>query len=105
MINRFHIFGALLVALAVPAWSQTSTAGTVVGQVVDEQKAAIPGATVKLVDTSTNSAQTTVTNSEGRYVFTPVNPGTYNLTFSKDGFASYQVNTQQVNIGQTLTVA
>jgi hypothetical protein len=104
MIARFRLFAALLFVAAVPAWCQSSTAGTVVGQVMDEQQAAVPGATVKLVDTSTNIAQTTVTNGDGRYVFTQVNPGTYNLTFSKDGFASYQVNTQHVEIGQTLTL-
>jgi Carboxypeptidase regulatory-like domain len=104
MTNRIRVFGALLFAAAAPAWSQTSTAGTVVGQVLDEQHAAVPGAAVRLVDTSTNVAQATVTNNEGRYAFTPVNPGNYNLSFTKDGFTSFQVNNQRVNIGQTLTI-
>src|SRR5215469_17325686 len=103
-ISTLWGLGLLLLVCANTAWAQTSTAGTVLGQVMDEQHAAIPGAAVKLVDTSTNIAQTTVTNSEGRYVITPVNPGDYNLTFTKDGFASFQVNNQHVEIGQTLTI-
>ena len=31
-------------------------------------------------------------------------PGTYTISFSKEGFAQYQVNTQHVEIGQTLTI-
>ena len=87
-----------------PAWSQSSTAGTVSGQVIDEQNAAIPGAEVKLTDTSTNAAMSTLSNDAGRYVFSQVSPGTYNVSFNKQGFASYQVNAQAVQIGQVLTL-
>ncbi|MGA7237491.1 MAG: carboxypeptidase-like regulatory domain-containing protein [Bryobacteraceae bacterium] len=102
--SKFLSFGIFLLFSATGAWAQTSTAGTVIGQVLDEQHAAIPGAAVKLVDISTNIAQNTVTNSEGRYALTSVNPGNYNVTFTKDGFASFQVNNQHVEIGQTLTI-
>ena len=103
-VSTFLSFGILFLLCANGAWAQTSTAGTVIGQVLDEQRAAVPGAAVKLVDTSTNTAQSTVTNNDGRYVLTSVNPGNYNLTFTKDGFASFQVNNQHVEIGQTLTI-
>ena len=54
-------FGALLSLCANGAWAQTSTAGTVFGQVVDEQNAAVAGATLKVTDLGTNI---TVTTSE-----------------------------------------
>ena len=101
--STFLCLGTLLLTANV-AWAQTSTAGTVLGQVLDEQHAIVPGAEVKVVETSTNSAQTTVTNSDGRYVFSQVNPGNYNISFTKPGFATYQVNGQQVDIGQSLTI-
>ena len=102
-------FSFVLIALvpllgASGAWAQTSTVGTVLGQVTDEQHAAIPGTTIKVIDTGTNVAQTTVSNAEGRYVFSSVPPGNYNMSFTKDGFASYQVNNQSVQIGQSLTI-
>ncbi len=95
--------GILTLGLA-PAWSQSSNAGTVAGQVVDEQNAAIPGTEVKVTDITTNSALTTITNDAGRYVFSAVPPGTYNVMFTKQGFSSYEVNSQAVEIGQVLTL-
>jgi hypothetical protein len=103
-VSGFLGLGVFLLLCASGAWAQTSTVGTVIGQVFDEQHAAVPGAAVKLVDITTNSAQNTVSNSDGRYVFSSVTPGTYNLTFTKDGFASFQVNSQAVQIGQSLTI-
>src|ERR1017187_2393993 len=88
-VSAFLCLGILLLS-ASSAWSQTSTAGTVAGLVTDEQNAAIPGAVVKLTDTSTNAVQGTMTNNDGRYVFTPVAPGKYNLSFGKGGFTSYR---------------
>ena len=105
--TRFSVFfclGVLLLLSATSAWAQTSTAGTLAGLVVDEQNAAIPGAEVKATDTSTNAPLTTTTNNEGRYVFSALPPGTYNVSVSKQGFASYQVNSQHVQIGQSLTI-
>ncbi len=105
--TRFSVFcslGVLLLFSATSASAQTSTAGTLAGQVVDEQNAAIPGAEVKATDTSTNTPLTTTTNNDGRYVFSALPPGTYNISISKQGFASYQVNSQHVQIGQSLTI-
>src|SRR5579883_773082 len=85
-------------------WAQTSSVGTVSGQVTDESGAAVPGAEIKLVDLSTSSAQTTTSNETGRYTFSSVPPGQYNITFSKNGFANFQVAKQDVQIGQVLTI-
>jgi len=87
-----------------PAWSQSTATGTVSGQVVDAQKAAVAGTDVKLLDVTTNKALATTTNDTGRYIFLNVPPGTYNITFSKSGFSVYQVNTQAVNVGEVLTL-
>jgi hypothetical protein len=107
--GNFNSIAALLclsVALtgATSAWGQTSTVGTVVGIVTDESNAAVPGAEVKLTDVSTNISQTTISNPEGRYAFSSVTPGTYNVSFTKQGFATYRVNAQVVEIGRTLTL-
>lgn len=95
---------ALIALGAAPAWSQTSTAGTVAGQVTDESNAAVPATEVKVTNPATNISQTTVTNEAGRYIFSQVPPGTYNMTFSKGGFSTYQVNQQSVDVGAVLTV-
>jgi hypothetical protein len=90
--------------LVTPAFSQTSTAGTVSGQVVDEQNAAVPGAQVRIVEPSTGATLTTMSNDAGRYIFSTVPPGTYNMTFIKQGFSSHQVKAQNVDVGAVLTV-
>ncbi len=102
-ISTLFCLGILLLC-ANGAWAQTSTAGTVAGQVMDEQNAAIAGAEVKVTDTATSTSQTASTNAEGRFVFSQVPPGNYNISFTKQGFAAYQVNSQSVQIGQSLTV-
>ena len=89
---------------AISACAQTSSAGTVTGQVVDQQGAQIPGADVKLIDAATSSALTTTTNSDGRYVFPTVPPATYSVVVSKAGFATSRVEGQTVEVGSQLTV-
>lgn len=84
--------------------AQSSNAGTVAGQVTDEQNAVIPGAEVRMTDTSTSTPRSTLTNDAGRYVFTQVPPGTYNISVSKQGFSSFQANSQAVEVGQSLTI-
>jgi hypothetical protein len=102
-VSAFLCLGIFLLGACI-AWGQTSTAGTVAGLVTDEQNAVIPGATVKLTDTSTNEVMNSLTNTDGRYVFASVKPGKYNLSFGKDGFTSYRVDGQGVDIGQALTI-
>ena len=106
----YRFFFGLAICLGIlalgitPAWSQSSTAGTVSGQVVDEQNAAIPGAEIKLTDVGTNASLTTTSNDAGRYVFSQVPPGTYNVAFTKQGFSVYGINAQAVQVGQVLTL-
>src|ERR1700679_1551365 len=106
--NRFLVFavclGIVLSLSATSSWAQTSQVGTVSGVVTDESKAAVPGAAVKLVDNSTNTVFETTTNADGRYVFSSVTPATYNLSIVKEGFNTYDVNGQAVEISAVLTI-
>jgi hypothetical protein len=96
---------ALVIGLAaVPAKAQTSTAGTVTGQVTDETGAAVPGAAIKLTELATGEVQATISNEAGRYNFPAINPGTYDVTITKDGFSTYSVKSQGVDIGIALTL-
>ena len=100
----FVCLGTIFNLSTKPAWAQTSQVGTVSGQVTDEQKAAVPGAAVKLTEVSTNAAFKTTSNIDGRYVFSSVTPGTYNISFVKQGFSTYEVNGQAVEISAVLTI-
>jgi hypothetical protein len=96
--------GAVVILIAISAWAQTSQVGTVAGVVTDEQNAAVPGTAVKLTDVSTNAHIETTSNNDGRYVFSSVSPGTYNISFVKQGFSTYEVNGQAVEISAVLTI-
>ena len=76
---------ALVLALGLtPVKAQTG--GTVSGVVTDSTGAVVVGANVSLIDSKTHSARNTTTNGAGRYVFTNVDPGPYDFTFSQTGF-------------------
>src|SRR5690242_11175130 len=86
------------------ALGQSSDSGTVSGTVTDSSGAAVPGATVYLVDSATGSARPTTTNDGGAYVLPYVKPGTYNVKISKQGFKTTVVSGQVVEVGRPLTV-
>src|SRR5262245_24584537 len=65
----------LLSPNTTPVRAQSTSAGTVSGQVTDPQGDAVAGAAVSLRDTATNAELKTVTNDAGRYAFVNVPPG------------------------------
>jgi len=85
-------------------FSQVSTTGRVSGTITDTSGAAVPGAVVSLIDTATGSSRPTTTNESGFYIFTIVNPGTYNVEITKTGFKRTVVTKQVVDIGTQLNV-
>src|SRR5690242_2120032 len=93
-MSVFRLIVCALAILAVcgtqAAWSQATSTATITGLVTDEQNAAVVGAEVRVVDSGTGSAQSTLTNETGRYVIVNVSPGTYAITVSKQGFATYK---------------
>ena len=94
----------LLLALgAVSGFGQSTATGTVVGTVTDPQGAVVPEATVSLTDKSTSATTKTTTNSAGHYVFVNVNPGTYDIKITKQGFQTAIVQQQKVEVGKSLT--
>src|SRR5690349_13313575 len=94
----------LLLALsAVSMFAQSTATGTIVGTVTDPQGAVVPDATVAMTDKSTNATSKTTTNNAGHYVFVNVNPGTYDIKITKQGFQTALVQGQVVEVGKSLT--
>jgi len=93
----------LLYCTTMPLHAQTTTLGTVNGVVTDPSNAVVPDATVTIKDTATGQTRTTTTNSAGRYVFVSVNPGKYDITISKQGFAKTTLAGDIVEVGQVST--
>jgi hypothetical protein len=78
--------------------------GTISGTITDSTGAVIAGATVSLIDPATGGARPNVTNDKGFYVFPDVNPGTYNVSITKQGFRNTVVTGQVVHVGLQLSV-
>jgi hypothetical protein len=93
-----------LFALCLPAFSQTSGAGGVVGTITDASGSVVPGVDVTILDTETGLARTVHTNQSGIYSATFLQPGAYDVTASKSGFAKVDNKGLTVGVGQTLTV-
>jgi hypothetical protein len=105
--HRFFSTALLACGLIIgsnQAWAQSTSTGTISGQVVDPQGAAIVGAVVDLTDVSTDSRQSTMTNEVGRYLLVNVAPGTYDLAVSKVGFKQTKLVGQKVAVGLELTL-
>ena len=80
---------ALLLFLGnLPCFGQAFTAN-LTGVLADPTSSVIPGATVSLMNTATNEKRTTKTSAEGRYVFSQLLPGSYELSAEAAGFKTF----------------
>src|SRR5436190_11947594 len=89
-----HMLGMLLVivttlALGVVASGQTIT-GSISGSVTDGTGGVIPGASVMLTGEKTGQSRTATTDSDGRYSFAALQPGSFLVKVEKQGFQTYE---------------
>jgi Carboxypeptidase regulatory-like domain len=78
--------------------------GSVVGSVVDASGAAVPAATVKITEISTNEVRSAQTNEAGVYTLTTVTAGTYRIEIAKTGFRSFVTSNIVVNQNNVVRV-
>ena len=83
--NRFW-FGLIALLILTAALVRAQTAGRILGDVKDQSGGVISESLVTLTNLATNSNTKTSTNSEGRYLFALVEPGTYRLAVEHSGF-------------------
>jgi len=86
-----------LAALAAPAAAQTAS-GALVGRVIDDKKAALPGVTVVAADKATGFSRTTVSERDGAFRLNGLPIGTYTVTLQLDGFATVSVAEVKVSV-------
>ncbi|HEY6615389.1 MAG TPA: TonB-dependent receptor, partial [Vicinamibacterales bacterium] len=95
--TKTALLSLFLTLLAVPAMSQ-SFYGSLVSVVKDAQEGFIPGATVILVNTSTNERREGVSGEDGTYRFLNLVPGTYRLEVELTGFQRFVRDGIAVNV-------
>src|SRR5687768_2563629 len=99
----------LLYALAVLVLAPAGAAaqdprGTIQGRVVDASGAAIPGATVEVLNIATGVVTPTTTNEQGSYRAPFLNPGNYRVTVSLTGFGKFVSDNIELHVSDLLTV-
>src|SRR5512133_3435594 len=94
---------ALTLIPAAPLLHGQAISGDLTGTVLDATGAAIPNAKVDAVNTATNVTQSTVTNANGEYRLSNLQPGTYTIQVNAQGFAAGQLRNVQVNLNQIAT--
>jgi len=85
--------------LAAPLRAQVLY-GSIVGVVQDASGSTIPAATVTIVNKDTNLTQETVSNENGEYTLTNLQPGRYDVKVGLQGFREFVRTNVPVTAGQ-----
>src|SRR5215831_11317558 len=87
----------------IPALAQSLTTGDITGIITDPSGAVLPNAPVTLTNTQTGTTSTLKTNASGSYRFSLLDPGTYTVSASLQGFQPTK-QAVAVSVGQASTV-
>jgi hypothetical protein len=107
-VSAFHLVALcaalILAAGALPALAQQMvTSATLGGRVEDADGAALPGVVVTATNTETGHSRTSTTDGEGRYRFSYLPVGEYELRVEKSGFTTL-TKSLTLTVGQALDV-
>jgi hypothetical protein len=93
MVRRLATFtgAALFLLLCAAVSAQESASGGITGQVLDATHAALPGATVTVVNAGTNAQRVATTDAEGRFTVPNLPAATYTLRVELAGFGTVEV--------------
>jgi hypothetical protein len=81
------VFVCTLFLVVIPCYAQ-QTLGSINGTVTDTSGAVLQNAMVKIRNVATNDVRSVGTNNEGFYQVVDLAIGTYEVTFSRDGFGT-----------------
>ena len=92
---------ALVFCLSLPnAYGQLTTYGQIVGRVIDQSGAVVPGVEITVTNTETNIPRSAVSNDTGNYLVDKLIAGVYEARAELPGFkthvAEVRLNTGQV---------
>jgi len=85
-----RIFFLIFLAIFLPVKVLAQTTTTIRGVVLDEQKAAVPGALVQLRHATSGLQRETTTDASGVFELPNLPTGTHDLVVSLPGFSAYQ---------------
>ena len=108
-MSTFNSFGIKIIGaffivpiLALSVFGQNT--GTISGTVTDSNGGLIAGASVTLISDQIGSSRSAVSNTEGRFTFTTVQPGTYTVKIENQGFQTLQRTNTVLSANENLTL-
>src|SRR5215212_1459619 len=93
---------AVVLLLAVAAAGQTNR-GAIAGTVLDQNGAAIPGASVTIINVGTGQKQTVTTSEDGAFQVSSLDPVAYSITVEAQGFKTATIQSLKVDTATTAT--
>lgn len=98
-----NLLAALIFSCAffVAAATAQQITATISGTITDPNGAAVPGAVVTATSNETGLAKTATTGDSGNYTITFLQPGSYNISVSKDGFSPVVRENIRLEVAQT----
>ncbi len=98
------VFAACLL-LAPSGLQAQQITGSFTGTVLDPTGAVVAGATISLTNQATEDSRNTVSNDRGYFTFAGVNPGTYTVSVSAQGFKSWKQTDLVMNAADSREIA
>jgi len=98
------ILAIFVLAVGAPQLSAQVRRGSLSGTVVDPTGAVIPGAQIALKNEATQVAVTTVANGSGFFNIPSIEPGSYTVTITAQGFAGFEVTGVTFNQAENRTL-
>lgn len=90
MSRNLKFFSLILLLMLSSSVAAQTYRASIRGTVTDPNKAALPGATVKVVSQETNEERSTVTDNMGRYALFLLAPGAYSLEVEATSFPRFK---------------
>ncbi|MGB6482784.1 MAG: TonB-dependent receptor [Candidatus Acidiferrales bacterium] len=98
------LLSVIVVAFAAGTAKSQTTNGTLVGSVVDQQGAVIPGAQISVVNQATGEVRSAVTAANGVFRVDELPVGVYRLTAVANGLSNGVINRIEIAVDQTQSV-
>jgi len=102
-LSGFFALVVTMLFLSFIAHAQVESA-KIVGTIRDASGAVLPGAKVTVTNTGTNETRSFVTDNSGDYVVNQLQPGTYTVAVTQEGFKQAVQSAFKLDVNQVARV-